>query len=164
VDQVVSETTNVTSPTVGSQFEEFYATEFARTTRLVHLLTGRDDVAEDLAQDAMARIHRHFDRLDNPAAYLRTTVVNVCRNWHRSTRREIVRNERIPLPEASLGPEVDEVLAVVDRLPYRQRAVIVMRYWLDLSEADIADHLGCRPGTVKSLSARALERLHRELT
>jgi DNA-directed RNA polymerase specialized sigma24 family protein len=78
VDQVFSETTNVISPTSGSPFEEFYATEFARTTRLAHLLTGRNDVAEDLAQDAMARIHRHFDGLDNPAAYLRTTVVNVC--------------------------------------------------------------------------------------
>ena len=58
----------MTEPAAGSRFEDFYATEFAATTRLAHLLTGRDDVAEDLAQDAMARIHRHFDGLDNPAA------------------------------------------------------------------------------------------------
>jgi RNA polymerase sigma factor (sigma-70 family) len=163
VDRVGSEKTKVTPAISGSRFDEFYTNEFAVATRLAHLLTGRDDVAEDLVQDAMARIHGHFDDLDNPAAYLRTTLVNLCRSWHRGALRERDRNERIPISAAFLGPEVEEVLAVVDRLPYRQRAVIVMRYWLDLSETDIAEHLGCRPGTVKSLSSRAVQRLEREL-
>jgi RNA polymerase sigma factor (sigma-70 family) len=163
VDHAASEKTKVTQSVSRSRFDDFYADEFAATTRLAHLLTGRDDVAEDLAQDAMARIHRHFDDLDNPAAYLRTTLVNLCRSWHRGAVRERDRNERIPPLATFLGPDVEEVLAVVDRLPYRQRAVIVMRYWLDLSEANIAEHLGCRPGTVKSLSARALANLHKEL-
>ena len=65
VDPLVSERTKVSRPAGGSRFEDFSATEFAATTRLVHLLTGRDDVAEDLAQDAMARIHRHFDEIDD---------------------------------------------------------------------------------------------------
>ena len=163
VDRLVIARTGVTSSSLEARFDQFYSNEFAPSARLAHLLTGRNDVAEDLAQDALARVHRHFDELDNPAAYLRTTVVNVCKNWHRGARREQARNDRITPPDAVLGPEIEELLAVVDRLAYRQRAVIVMRYWLDLSEAEIADHLGCRPGTVKSLAARALEQLRKEL-
>jgi RNA polymerase sigma factor (sigma-70 family) len=55
------------------------------------------------------------------------------------------------------------LIDLIDELPYRQKAVVVMRYWLDLSEREIADHLGCRPGTVKSLASRAMERLRKDL-
>ena len=65
--------------------------------------------------------------------------------------------------EGTFDAEFTDVLTIVDGLPYRQRAVLVLRYWLDLSEDQIASHLGCRNGTVKSLSARALGRLREEL-
>ena len=78
----------VTAAEVEAAFGQFYSAEFAAAVRLAHLLTGRDDVAEDLAQDAMERVHKHFAELDNPAAYLRTAVVNRCRNWHRGSMRE----------------------------------------------------------------------------
>jgi RNA polymerase sigma factor (sigma-70 family) len=154
----------VTTPDVESAFVAFYVAEFDGAARLAHLLTGRDDIAEDLAQDAMTRVHKHFDELDNPAAYLRTSVVNRCRNWHRSITRERARQRRVTTIGSQLPPEVDDLLNVVDRLPYRQRTVIVMRYWLDLSESEIAAHLRCRPGTVKSLAARSMDRLRRELS
>jgi RNA polymerase sigma factor (sigma-70 family) len=144
-------------------FAEFYQREFPVAARLAHLLSGRDEVAEDLAQLAMVRVHSHFGQLDNPAAYLRTTLVNVCRNWHRSIARERGGLQRAAAQPQVLSPEVQHVLDVVDSLPYRQRAVIVLRYWLDLSEVEIADHLACRPGTVKSLASRAIERLRKEL-
>jgi DNA-directed RNA polymerase specialized sigma24 family protein len=60
-------------------------------------------------------------------------------------------------------PECEQLLELLDALPYRQQAVLVLRYWLDLTEAEIAEALGCRPGTVKSLCARALTRLRKEL-
>lgn len=146
-------------------FAEFYSTEYLTARRLAHLLTGRADVADDLAQEAMMRVRRHFASVDNPSGYLRTTVVNVCRNWFRSQGRERVRLERLTEERLYEPPaEVSDVLRVVDSLPYRQRAVVVLRFWLDLSEREIAEHIGCRPGTVKSLSSRAIERLRKELS
>ena len=154
----------VVAADIESAFVRFYSAELVAAARLAHLLTGRDDVAEDLAQDAMARVHKHFAELDNPAAYLRTAVVNRCRNWHRGLLRERARVARVAIVTVQLPAEVDDLLNLVDRLPYRQRAVIVMRYWLDMSEVEIAGELGCRPGTVKSLAARSMERLRKELS
>lgn len=114
---------------VDAAFAEFYSAEFVAAARLAHLLTGRNDVAEDLAQDAMERVRKHFAELDKPAAYLRTAVVNRCRNWHRGSFRERARHARALHATVQVDPEVDDLLKLVDRLPYRQRAVIVMRYW-----------------------------------
>jgi len=144
-------------------FESFYAANFARTAQLAHQLTGSATNSEDIAQEAFARIRSHYERVDNPTAYLRTAVVNGCRNWHRSSSREQLRIEHLAVRRSSDDLGAQELLDIVDRLPYRQKAVLVLRYWLDLSEADIAATLGCRRGTVKSLAARALADLRKEL-
>jgi len=146
-----------------STFEELYAREFVRAVRLAHLLTGANDVAEDLAQDAFLKVRDRLDRIDNPGGYITTTIVNLCRNWHRSRERELARTQRAGARDAVSSPHED-VLDVVDRLPFRQRTVLVARYWLDLPEAEIARLLGCRPGTVKSLASRGLETLRKELS
>jgi RNA polymerase sigma factor (sigma-70 family) len=153
----------VTSAGEGLDFDAFYRAQYAKTVRLARLLTGSAMAAEDLAQEAFIRVHRHASRLENPGGFLRTTTVNVCHNWHRSRRREALRIVRVGPPAESLSLEAQELDAVVAALPYRQRAVLVLRYWLDLSEADIARSLECRPGTVKSLQARALADLRKEL-
>lgn len=146
------------------EFDAFYRSEFVRTVRLARLLTGNADVAEDLAHEAFLRVHRVASSIDNPAAYLHTVTVNVCRNWHRSTSRESSRMERLVQPTEVQAFETDDMAEVIARLPYRQRAVLVLRYWLDLSEADIAERLGCRAGTVKSLHSRALTRIRSEIS
>ena len=153
-------------PEVGDQrdrFDTFFATNYPPTVRLAHLLTGSNSAAEDLAQDAFARVFPNMDRLDNPAAYLRTTTVNVCNNWHRSTIREADRFRRHGVSDIEATMQNNELLASIRRLPYRQQAVLVLRFWLDLTEAEIAATIGCRPGTVKSLNARALDALGHEL-
>lgn len=147
-------------------FDHFFRAEYPRTVRLAHLLTGSNAVAEELAQDAFARMFPRFATIDEPAAYLRVTTLNVCRNWLRHRHREQGRYSRhgvTPVNTVELPPGEDELLAVIAELPYRQRAVLVMRYWLDLTEADIAASLGCRPGTVKSLHSRALATIRKEL-
>ena len=126
------------------EFDAFYRAQYAKTVRLARLLTGSVTAAEDLAQETFLRVHRHAASLDNPAGYLYTTTVNVCRNWHRSQSREALRMTRIGPPTLSLSLHAQELDAVVAVLPYRQRAVLVLRYWLDLSEADIARALSCR--------------------
>jgi len=143
-------------------FERFYRQQWPAAVRLAHLLTGDSWVAEDVAQDALSRVEPRYEGLDNPGAFLRTCVVNACRSHHRTRVREAKRLLRI-VPAASTGLDVRELLDAVDRLPYRQKAVLVLRYYEDRTEAEIAAILGCRPGTVKSLAARGLSRLHREI-
>jgi len=145
-----------------SDFDEFFALHYARTVRLAHLLTGLDAVAEDLAQDAFARIHPHFERLTNATAYLNVTTVNVCRGWHKRRFRHEAVMTQLAEP-AVTADDHHHLLALVDGLPYRQRAVLVLRYWLDLPEREIAAALGCRPATVRTIHFRALRALRKEL-
>lgn len=147
-----------------SAFDDFFRVHYPSTVRLAHLLTGSNAIAEELAQDAFAQMYPRFDDVLEPKSYLRTTTVNVCRNWHRRHRRELARFERHGASEVHSVDSVEELIDVIAALPYRQRAVLVMRYWLDLSEADIAHSLGCRPGTVKSLHSRALAAIRKDLS
>ncbi len=130
--------------------------------RLAALLTQHASVAEDLAHDAFTRMYPRWGQAANPGAYLRTSVVNSCRQWERHNNVEKAKLRLIATPEAS-GFVAAELADVVASLPYRQRAVVVLRYYADHSEIEIAEALGCRAGTVKSLASRALARLEREL-
>lgn len=145
-----------------SPFDEFFALNVARIVRLAHLLTGSDAAAEDLAQDAFARVHPRFAELDNPAGYLHVVTVNVCRQWHKRRFRDERVLERVGEPDEFAESGYQPVLDVI-ALPYRQRAVLVLRYWLDLSESEIGAALHCRPGTVRSLHFRALAALRKDL-
>ena len=146
-------------PVQRDTFAVFYRSEYPSAVRLARLLVPHG-AAEDLAQEAFSRLHGRFDTIDNPPAYLRTTLVNLGRTWHRRSAREADRLAEVPRVEPTeLG--ASEMLDAIDALPYRQKAVVVLRYWLDLSEAEIAAILGCRAGTVKSLGARALSRLRK---
>jgi len=145
-----------------SAFDEFFALNYAQTVRLAHLLTGSNAAAEDLAQEAFSRLFPHFDRVDNSAGYLHTVTVNVCRQWHKRRYRERATMDRIGQSDAMASGGPVYLLGVIDALPYRQRAVLVMRYWLDLPEREIARILDCRPGTVRTLHFRALRALREE--
>ena len=145
-----------------SDFAAFYASRWSGAVRLAGLLSQDARVAEDLAQEAFARVFPKWERVENPNAYLRVAIVNACRSWQ--SRR---RTERVKLPLvagdgfAELG--FDALADAVAALPYRQRAVLVLRYYADLRESEIAQAIGCRPGTVKSLTSRALAALRKEV-
>ena len=143
------------------RFSDFYRSEYAGMVRLAVSLTGDVDQAEDVVQDAFARIHGRFPSLDRPGGYLRTAVVNLCSDRHRRGRLE----RRVPLgsPTSTLSLQASEMIDVLLRLPFRQRAVLVLRYWGDWSEAEIAHAVGCRPGSVKSLASRGLATLRKEV-
>lgn len=143
-------------------FADFYRAEYPAAVRLAWLLTRSSAACEDVVQDSFAAVHSRYARLDSPGPYLRTTVVNGCRRWHRSGERE-ARRLQLVRPEVSVAHGGSDLVDALHHLPYRQRAVLVLRFWGDLSEAEIAEALGCRPGTVKSLSSRALARLRSEI-
>jgi RNA polymerase sigma-70 factor (sigma-E family) len=142
------------TPTDG--FDELYRREYEPMVRLAFLLTGSNELAEDAAHDAFAKVYERWSRLDRPGAYLRTCVVNRCRDL---LRRRRVERERSPQPVANAHLQANEVVDALAKLPVRQRAALVLRYYEDLSEADIAEALGVRRGTVKSLVSRGLDQL-----
>lgn len=145
----------------GEAFEDLYANQREPMVRLAHLIVGSNAVAEEIAQEAFVRVHDRWERTRNPGAYLRVTVLNLCRSHLRRLRLE--RSRTPPMPTMTDMPELDETWNAVCRLPYRQRAVLVLRYYLDLPEAEIAEALRCRVGTVKSAHHRAIAALRKEL-
>jgi RNA polymerase sigma factor (sigma-70 family) len=151
-------------PTDDAGFAGFYRGEYGRAVRFAWLLTGSRPVAEDIIQDAMAGLYRRFAHVDAPDAYLRRAVVNLVRTWQRDERRQRDRVSMLERERPVLAAPDAELLDLVQSLPYRQRVVIVARYWGGWSESEIARTLGCRQGTVKSLASRALERLREEMT
>jgi RNA polymerase sigma factor (sigma-70 family) len=130
--------------------------------RLARLLTGSSAVAEEVVQEAFLRVHQVPEQPRNLDAYLRTTVTNLAYSHLRRARLE----QRAQLPHKTTfhDPEIDETWSAVCRLPFRQRAVLALRFYEDMAEADIAQVLGCRPGTVKSTLHRALAKLRKELS
>ena len=139
-----------------SGLAELYRREYAPMVRLAHLLTGSNEAAEDVVQDSFVRLYRSWHRADQ-GAYLRTIVVNRCRSWHRRQRME---RERLPrsVPDG-VDAEARELLDALGHLGLRQRTALVLRFYADMSEADVAEALGCRPGTVKSLLRRSLRQM-----
>ena len=137
-----------------TSFENFYRTNHTAMVRLAYLLTGSRAIAEELVQDSFLRVQPRWGALEVPAAYLRRTVTNASYSYLRRRRREEAFVAERPV--AAAAPELDEMWTALARLAPRRRAVLVLRFYLDLSEAEIAATLGCRPGTVKSLTSRAL--------
>ena len=166
------------APTVSADLhepgiDELYAHRRLPLVRLALLLVDDLPTAEDVVQDVFAALYRrHGERLtglDNPDAYLRTSVVNTSRSVlrRRRTVRAHVPEREGHAPSAEepvlLREEHGEVIAALHRLTRRQREVLVLRYWSHLSEAQIADTLSLSRGAVKSTASRALAALRREL-
>ncbi len=135
-------------------FEQLYAERHAPMVRLARLLVGSVAEAEELVQDAFIRVHARYDSVDDAPAYLRTAVVNACRN---RTRRRALERDRTPTTvEAVLPPEVDAVWESLQRLEDRRRTALVLRYYEDLPVAEVGRVMGCSEGAAASLIRRAL--------
>lgn len=136
--------------------------------RLAYLMLGDRAGAEDAVQDAFCGLYRHWDRLadrDRALAYVRSSVLNGCRSAlrRRTTGRRLLTAYQPPTASAEaavLGlEERQEVMRAVRRLPERQREALVLRFYLDLPEREIARLMGLRPSSVRSATARALKAL-----
>ena len=157
--------------TTGHRLADLYERYGPGAVRLAYLMTGDRTAAEDIAQDAFVRVAGRLGHLREPSAfeaYLRRTVVNVAKNHFRRRALERAFIARTGPREAMPGPErsvVDRhaVLGALARLPQRQRAAIVLRFYEDLPEGDVADILRCRPGTVRSLVTRGVQALRSDL-
>jgi RNA polymerase sigma-70 factor (sigma-E family) len=152
----------------GREFEDDFAEFVTRWSpallRVAFLLTSDRGEAEDLLQTALLKTHRHWGRLsDREAAYpyVRQVLVTTHTSWRRRRRVPEVLLDQVPdvvVGEHS-GPEVGRALQALDELPPRMRAVVVLRWYEGLSEAETAEALGCSLGSVKSQASRGLARL-----
>lgn len=141
--------------------DALYRSHSARLVRLAAAITFDRDSALEIVHDAFAGLHRRKGSVVDADAYLHRSVVNLA---IKALRRRQVRTRARPTRDLLMHqPEIDESLAAVLRLPPRQRAVVALRFWEDLSEADTAEVLGWPTGTVKSTLHRALQRLRKEL-
>ena len=153
--------------------EDFVAFVDARSAALLRtarLLVGGDrHAAEDLVQTALEKAYVAWPRIQRKGAqesYVRTTMTRAAidRTRSRARRGEVVTDEVPDVAVPPAGPEDrDQVFDLLTRLSPKQRAVIVLRYYDDLTEAQIAESLGCSPGTVKSHASRALAVLREHL-
>ncbi len=159
-------------------FDRFVAETAERLLRSAYLITWDFAEAEDLVQECLFKVARRWPRvkkMEQPVAYARTVLIHLAldEGKRRSRRRSELGAEATGLLEARhddvaariLGrvEMSTDLLGVLRELPPRQRAALVLRYFDDLSEAEVADVMGCSVGTVKSTTSRALGRLRREV-
>ncbi len=144
-------------------FREFVEARYADLLRVAYLLTGSAYEAEDLLQSALVRAIRGWSRVEDPMAYVRKIMVNQHISlWRRLRRRELVTAMPPDRPVEDVAGLVTQSIALhaaLRSLPARTRAVVVLRYVVDMSEVDVAGALGFSVGNVKSHASRGLARL-----
>ena len=156
--------------TTDQDFAEFVGACWSSLYRLAYLLAGSPSGAEDLLQTTLEKAYVRWARirqLDHPEAYVRRMLANTAASSGRRAWRGERPSDRLPerADASDEMPMLDRALLwpLVCALPARQRAVIVLRYYEDLTEAQIAEVLGCAPGTVKSQASAAMSTLRRAL-
>lgn len=154
-------------PRVADQpsFEDFIAARSRQLQRTAYLLTRDHHLAQDLVQTTYAKVWPAWSRIsgEEPEAYVRRVMINTYTSWWRRKWRGETPTEELPdVGRSGEQERVDDragLWAALGRLPARQRAVVVLRYFEDLSEAETARLLGCSTGNVKSQASRALAKL-----
>jgi RNA polymerase sigma-70 factor (sigma-E family) len=155
-----------------TDFDQFVADHVDDLLRTAYLIVWEQSDAEDLVQECLLKVARRWHRvrrMEQPRAYARRILVNLALDGARgrARRRSELDQERAAVPLAvdplSALDTRAELVQALGQLPARQRAVLVLRYFNDLTEAQVADVLGCSPGTVKSSASRGLARLRETL-
>ena len=144
----------------GAPLVALYRRRYVDLVRLAYLATGSREAAQDIVQDAFVSASRSWDRVRDPEPYVRMIVVNGCRGWGRRQARE----QRQGVPPAKVGElGADELWDALDALKPQQRAAIVLRFYADLPDEEIARVLDCRRATVRTAIHRGLKALRREI-
>jgi RNA polymerase sigma-70 factor (sigma-E family) len=159
----------MTADRSAAELERFLAARADHLLRTAVLLAGSREAGEDLLQTAVERLLRRWRRFDgDPEGYLRQTLCNLATDGHRRAGRwrhkeRLLRTAQRQAPDAASEVDLrDALVRLLVQLPARQRAVLVLRYWEQLTDAEAAKVLGCPEGSVKSAGSRGLARM-REL-
>lgn len=142
-------------------FAGFYESELAVQVRGAALILGSVAAAQDAVHDAFVEVYRRWSDIDEPGPYLQRSVLNGCRDVLR--RRDVAARYERTLQVDSVPAQDAPLFDALARLPFNQRAVIVLRFYVGLGEAEIARELGCPTGSIGPWTRRALDRLGAEL-
>lgn len=142
-------------------FVVFYGDELPGQVRRAALLVGSAEAATDLVHDAFVEVYQRWTQLRDPGPYLSQAVLNRCRDHG---RRASTKARRLPLLVDRGDPEDEILWDALHRLPFNQRAAIVLRFYQQMTEREIADLIGCRPGSVGPWIRRGLRTLRKELS
>lgn len=153
MDELIEVETSSSTPVT---FSALYSEQFLPLVRMATLMTGQVDSARDIVQDAFIKLHVKWATVRDPLAYVRRSVVNGCASHHRFEGR---RKGNVSTNEPTTDLGVDDTMTTLASLSHRQRAIVVLKYYEDRSEREIADIVGCRPGSVGPTLQRALTRL-----
>ncbi len=141
-------------------FTALYLREVDGQVRRASLLTGSAETAHDLVHDAFVEVYRRWDDLREPGPYLGRSVLNRCRDH---ARREATVRRKLPLLLPDPAPGDEDLWDALQALPFNHRAAVVLRYYHQLPQEEIAELLGCRPGTVGPWLQRGLRALRKAL-
>ena len=153
-------------------FDAFVVARGQALIRFAYVLCGNAHLSEDIVQEVLARIHRRWDRIERmaaPEAYVRKAIVREYLSWRRrkaSAERIVAEppDRAVPDDQADSIVERGQMWALLATLPRAQRAVLVLRFYEDLPDSEIAEMLRCSPSTVRAHASRALSRLRADLT
>ena len=164
MDDPPSDDSRVTSSaSIDSEFTAFYRVEHERQVRRAALMVGSGDVAHDVVHEAMASMYKRWSSIDAPGSYLNRAVLNGCRAVVRGRVADRRMQQRIRPIDDNTSPD-DVLFDVLARLPFNQRASVVMRYFAGMTEHEIADALDARPGSIGPWIHRALTTMRKELS
>lgn len=141
-------------------FVALYRSEHAGQVRRAALMLGDAEAARDVVQDAFVKVLRGWDDLDDPAPYLSRVVLNGCRDH---ARRRATATRKMPLLVPDPSPADEPLWDALQKLPFNHRAVLVLRFYLQVSDREIAELLGCRPGSIGPWAQRGLRALRKAL-
>lgn len=151
------------SVTTSTDFDSFYRAEVVAQVRRAALLVGSADAANDIVQDAFANMYRRWAEIADPAPYLNRAVLNGCRDRARRRQSFLRLVERLrTAPPSSGEPEI--LSDLLGRLPFNQRAAVVMRFYAGLSTEEISTALDCPRGSIGPWIDRALNTMRKELS
>jgi RNA polymerase sigma-70 factor (sigma-E family) len=161
----------VSSSVSNSEFEDFARRELPRLLRYAVMLTGDSHLAQDLVQDVMVKVHakwRSVAAAEHPHLYVKTMITRAFISWRRrwAVRNVLPAEELVGEPvgdHATSIAEHDDVWQRLATLPRQQRAVLVLRFYERLTDPEIADVLGCSPGTVRGYASRAIAALRLDM-
>ena len=146
---------------VVGKFDDLYRAEYVPMVKLAQGLVDSSERAEEIVQDAFTKVFERWNRLREPGGYLRVSVINAARSELR--KREVSRRLGLARRGEDATTEPDYLVDALDQLPAKQKTVLILRFYAEMSEREIADALGIRPGTVKSTTSRGLTRLRKAL-
>jgi RNA polymerase sigma factor (sigma-70 family) len=165
---LVSQSVDEPKDSISQSFEAVYKRNYGALFRLASMLVSNTAEGEEIAQEAFARWYARRTTVYDPDSYLRTIVINLSRDGLRRRytvrrRAHLLQTEAVAAEAGSNATPPDPLLDVVMKLPNRQKAAVLLKFYEGRSESEIASILGCRPGTVKSLLSRALDALRKEV-